>query len=182
MKKLHEITGDIVVYASNDSVWDLLVNKFGDVNNFNPLIDESHPLDENQGQLGCERHCTIDGKNSVREKITRISGKESFDIDIIEGGLPMMDKMNGTFNLKDAGNGKTRIEFVMKFNTSPAFMAPMIKGMMKKQFQKLLVGLKYHLETNQLVTKENIKDIMSDYNDIGEGTNFEFMKQEASIA
>ena len=42
-------------------------------------------------------------------------------------------------------------------------MASILKGMVAKMFFKLLVGLKFYLETGQEVTKLNIKDIMKTY-------------------
>ncbi len=182
MKKLHEFKSEITVFAYRDRVWDLLVNQFGYVNKFNPLIDASHPLDDNQGEVGCERHCKIDDKNSVREKITDIKGKESVEIEIIEGGLPMMDQMFGRFSLKVAGNGKTRVTMQVSYNTKPAIMAPLLKGQMKKEFTKLLVGMKYYLETNHEVTKSNIRNILENYDVIGEEANFEILSSAPTLA
>ena len=71
---------------------------------------------------------------------------------------------------------------IFKFNTSPGFMAPVIKGMMAKQLNTLLVGLKFHLETGGLVDKKNIKNIMADYNIIGQNTNFETLVTPAYAA
>ena len=51
----------------------------------------------------------------------------------------------------------------MNFTAKPAFMAPIMKLMMPKMLKKMLVGLKYHLETDQLVTKSNIDSIMKGY-------------------
>ena len=181
MKKMHVINREITVHTSKYDVWDLLVNKFGDVSNFNPLIDESHALDDVQGKEGCERHCTIDNKNSVRERISAIRGKESFDVEIIEGGLPMMDQMAGSYNLIELGAEKTKIQMIFKFNTSPGFIAPVLKGMMSKQLHTLMVGTKYHLETGGKVTKENIKSIMKGYDLIGENANFEVLQNEPSL-
>jgi len=182
MKKIHEIEKEIIVFASKDKVWDLLVNQFGEVNNFNPLIIESHALDSKQGKVGCERHCAIDNKRSVVERITGIRGKESFDIEIVEGGLPMMDEMRITLDIKEVGNGKTRVAMKFKFNTSPGFLAPALKGMMGKQLDTLMVGIKYHLETSGMVSKENIKSIMTGYKKVGENSNFDTLQEEAIVA
>jgi hypothetical protein len=181
MKKMHVINKEITVHTSKHDVWELLVNKFGEVNSFNPLIDESHALDDVQGKEGCERHCTIDNKNSVRERISNIRGNESFDVEIVEGGLPMMDQMAGSYNIIELGDEKTKIQMIFKFNTNPGFIAPVLKGMMSKQLHTLMVGTKYHLETGGKVTKENIKSIMKGYDQIGENANFEVLQGEPSL-
>ena len=163
MEKLKEAIIEIEVNSSKEEVWDLVFNRFGEVNVFNPLIEGSHHTSGKKGEVGVERVCHLDAKNSVREKITAARGNDSFDIDIIEGGLPMMKTMKGTFELKEIDTRKTRVIFTMKFNTKPAFMAIMMKGMMKKMLKKMLIGLKYHLETGDTVTKANISGIVKDF-------------------
>lgn len=163
MENLKEVTIDVTTNTSKEQVWDLLFNRFGEVNVFNPLIEGSHHTIGTQGEVGCERQCDLDAKNSIHEKIVRARGNDSFDIEIIKGGLPMMKKMSGTFDLDAIGPSRTRVTFTMRFNTKPAFMAMFMKGMMRKMLLKMIVGMKYHLETGNLVTKENIKRIMKDY-------------------
>ena len=164
MEKLKNVTVSLITKSSKDQVWDLLFNRFGEVNIFNPLIEGSHHTKGVQGEVGCERQCEIDSKTSVIEKITAARGNDSFDIDIIEGGLPMMKTMKGTFNLKSIEPNKTEIALTMRFSSKPAFMANLMKGKMSKMLFKMMIGLKYHLETDGVVTKENIKGIVKDYN------------------
>ena len=163
MENLKEVIIDITTNTSKEQVWDLLFNRFGEVNVFNPLIEGSHHTEGVQGEVGCERYCALDARNSVHEKIVAARGNDSFDIEIIKGGLPMMKTMKGTFDLKALGSNSTRVTFTIRFNTRPAIMAIFMKGMMRRMLHKMLVGMKYHLETGTLVTKENIKEIMKDY-------------------
>jgi len=163
MKKLKTVKVDILVNSSKAKAWDVLFNRFGEVNTFNPLIEGSHFTKGNKGALGSERQCDLDGKNSIHEKIVAVRGDSSFDIEIIQGGLPMMDQMKGTIELKEILPNQTLVNATIQFNTSPVFMASILKGMVAKMFFKLLVGLKFYLETGQEVTKLNIKDIMKTY-------------------
>ena len=167
MGNLKEVTIDVTTNTSKEQVWDLLYNRFGEVNVFNPLIEGSHHTIGAQGEVGCERQCDLDARNSIHEKIVAARGNDSFDIDIIKGGLPMMKTMKGTFDLLAIGPSRTRVTFTMRFNTKPGFMAMFMKGMMHKMLHKMIVGMKYHLETGNLVTKENIKQIMKDYRLLG---------------
>lgn len=169
MEKLKEVIIDIEVNSSKEEVWDLLFNRFGEVNVFNPLIEGSYHSSGQKGEVGVERVCNLDAKNDIREKITAARGNDSFDVDIIEGGMPMMDMMKATFNLKAVDVNQTLISLTMKFNTKPRFMANLMKGMMQKMLSKMLVGLKYHLETGDSVTKNNISKIMKDYKYLANG-------------
>lgn len=163
MTKFRKVKIAIDVNASKTEVWDLLFNRFGEVNNFNPLIEGSHHSEGAKGEVGCERVCDLDAKNSIHEKIVAARGNESFDVDIIKGGLPMMDKAKATFDLKAINDNQTNVTITMYFTSKLAFMAPMLKLMMPKMLRKMLVGLKYHLETKELVTKSNINSIMKGY-------------------
>ncbi|MDN3641769.1 SRPBCC family protein [Lutimonas halocynthiae] len=163
MKKLRTVSVDIMVNSTKAKAWDVLFNRFGEVNAFNPLIEGSHFTKGNIGELGCERQCDLDSKNSIHEKIVAVRGDSSFDIEIIQGGLPMIDKMKGTIDLKEILSNQTLVTATIHFNTSPAFMGSFLKGMIAKMFFKTLVGLKFYLETDAEVTKENIKDIMKTY-------------------
>ena len=53
------IQKEIIVNASKPEVWDLLFNRFGEVNNFNPLIEGSHHAQGTKGEVGCERECQL---------------------------------------------------------------------------------------------------------------------------
>jgi hypothetical protein len=172
MTKFKKAIIDIDVNASKEQVWDLLFNRFGEVNNFNPLIEGSQHSQGAKGEVGCERVCDLDAKNSIHEKIVAARGNESFDIDIIKGGLPMMDEAKATIDLKAISGSQTNVTFTMNFTSKPAFMAPLMKGMMAKMLKKMLVGLKYHLETDQLVTKSNINGIMKGYRKLQDNQSF----------
>jgi hypothetical protein len=83
-----------------------------------------------------------------------------------------MDEMKATIDLKTLHENSTRVFFTMSYNTKPAFMGALMKGMMTKMLNKLLIGLKYHLETGKSVTKENIKYIARSYNNLYSNDSF----------
>ena len=82
-----ETWSQLLCNASKEEIWDLTFNRFGEVNLFNSNIESSHYVSEGKG-VGCERQCDLDANTSVQERITAARGTDSFDIDIIEGGLP----------------------------------------------------------------------------------------------
>ncbi len=169
---MRHITRSITINTSKEEVWDVLFNQFGDVNNWNPLIEGSSFIKGDTGAIGCERMCTIDSKSKVRERIIRSEDGQSFDVEVFDGGLPMMDKMKGRFDLVEISGERTKVLFTMYFTTKPAFIGAIMKGKMSNFFFKMLVGLKYHLETGELITKENIKEIEGLYKGLNENDSF----------
>ncbi len=163
MKKVRTINSEIVINSTKENVWDLLFNRFGEVNNFNPLIEGSQSVGEVSGEVGAERTCDISANSKVHERISDVRGTESFDIEILEGGLPMMDKMDATWELKQIGQEKTKAILHFSYTTKPAFMGSILKRPMVKSLNGMIVGLKYYLETGGLVTKKNIKKIVREY-------------------
>lgn len=181
MENLKEVNLSIRVNANKEQVWDLLFNKFGEVTIFNPIIEGSHYTTGPQGEVGCERQCDLDAKNSIHEKISARRGNDGFDIEIIKGGLPMVKTANATFELVQLNRYQTRVNFTMRFNSKPAFMAGMMKMMMKKMLFKMLIGLKYHLETNKPVTKENISGIIKNYKKLHDNEAFSGVKLATAV-
>lgn len=163
MKKLRTVHLDIHLNAGKEKTWDLLFNRFGETYLFNPLLEGSHFTKGNSGEVGCERQCDLDSKNSIQERIVAVRNNDSFDIDIIQGGLPFMDKMKGTFSVAAINAHQSVVTAVIQYNTSPAFMGGLLKSMLAKNFFKVMVGLKYYLETGEVVTKINIGDIIKTY-------------------
>jgi len=163
MKKFKQVVIDIDINATKEKAWDVLFNRFGEINNYNPHIEGSHHTTGVQGEVGCERQCDMDAKNSVHERIVGVRGNNGYDVDIIEGNLPMMDEMKVSIDLETLSSDQTKVIFTVNFAAKPAIMAVLMKGMIAKMFKKLLVGLKYHLETDKLVTKSNINGIMKGF-------------------
>ena len=163
---------DIVINTSKEEVWDLTFNRFGEVNLFNPVIEGSHSISEQKG-VGCERQCDMDSKGThVLERITDSKGHESFDIEIIGGNMPMIDKATATWSFTELGPNKTRARLDMKFNTKPAFMWILMSFMMKGMLTDMTKGLKYYMETGETVSKGNIKAIKRAYAGLSEGQAF----------
>lgn len=169
---MKEIIIRIDVNVSKEKVWDLLFNHFGEVNDFNPLITGSKHTSGGPGAVGCERQCDLSRNNRIHERITAAREGESFDLEVIEGNMPMVDKMSATYDLATISSEKTRITFTARFSSRPAFMAGMMKGIMGKMLMQMLIGLKYHLETGGKVGKKNFKAIHKSYKRLGPGGTF----------
>lgn len=90
-----------------------------------------------------------------------------------------MDKMKGTFSVASVNRNQSLVTAAIQYNTSPAFMGGLMKGMLAKNFFKVLVGLKYYLETGEVVTKENIGDILNTYKLLGQADSFSLANNAA---
>jgi hypothetical protein len=75
----------------------------------------------------------------------------------------MMDELKVSIDVKTISSNQTKVIFTVNFAPKIVLMTPLMKGMITKMFKKLLVGLKYHLETEELVTKSNINDIVKGF-------------------
>lgn len=154
---------EIEIQATQAKVWDVVFNNFGEVGKWNPLLDGSHHSGGAKGEVGCERVCDLDAKNSIQEKITAQRNNDSFDIDIIKGGLPMMKKMGATIDVKTVGPNRTRVTFNMKFVPQFGILTFMMKSMLRKMMGEVVIALKYFVETGKEVNKKNIKEVVKAY-------------------
>ncbi|NQV51941.1 MAG: SRPBCC family protein [Flavobacteriales bacterium] len=169
MGKLNVFTIEIEINRSKSDVWDLVFHQFGEVNNFNPLIINSHYESGPLGEVGTERKCEITPGNWVREKISASRGDmDEMDVDIVEGGLPLVAEMKATIQLREVNAFKTIVKMTAKVRTKPALMFPIMKGPMSSKFHDMLIGMKYYAETGALVTKENIKAIKKEYAELND--------------
>lgn len=157
-RKTFEI--DVVINAPKEKVWTKIYNEFAQVNDFNPLIQNSFQTGGKVGEVGCERQCDLSDESSVIERITAVRGTESFDIEITEGGLPMMSSLGATMEAEALAENQTKVKLIGRYMTKPKFMANMMKNKLAKTFGQVLIGLKYHLETGELVTSENKGEIL----------------------
>ena len=166
MADLRSIQMNIEINVSKSDVWNVLFTQFGEVNNFNPLINGSHDLGELRAEVGCERQCDI-GNTYARERIISVQENESFTIDIYEGGLPIVDEMRATWTLKKINKSTTNAIATIYYTTKPKFLGGIMAIPMKVKFQQVLVGLKYYLETGENVTDQNIRGIMKTFKKMG---------------
>jgi hypothetical protein len=165
-------TDAVIINASKEKVWDLLFHRFSETHLFNPNIEGSHDINSKKGEVGCERQCNIDKKTFIKERVVKADEFRSFTIDVIGGNMPMLKEMQIVFAIESISPNQTRVMINAEFNTKPSFLAGLIKGMFKKMLFGVLVGLKYHLETGQLVSKNTFKPIFKKYQNLQVSQSF----------
>lgn len=158
-----KITYQTTIDAPRDKVWAIL-NDFGNIQNFHPLVLESHALDELDGGLGATRRCDFGKGMAISERIVAWSELESMDVDIYEReGMPGFVKtMAARFDLSDAPGG-TLVVGSLEIGIEPKIMAvlagPMMKRQMTKAWKGLIAGMKHHAETGVDIDKGSPIDI-----------------------
>lgn len=172
MTNIKTITSEIEVNASNAKVWEALYTNFGNIHLFNPQLDGSHFTKGDVGEVGCERECQLDSKTYVRERITKAEDQKSFTVDIYDGNMPMVDKVEVDFILIPINPNKTRVGYIAKFSTKPAFMGSLMKAPFNKKFKSILIGLKYYLETGKTVSKSTYKPIYKQFKQLQPAQSF----------
>jgi hypothetical protein len=165
-------TGTVFVNASKQVVWDILFQRFGETYLYNPNIEGSHRTNGRQGEIGCERECSIDKKTNIKERIVKAEEFKSVTIDIIGGNMPMMKEMQVVMNMEPISANQTKVSITAYYTTKPSFMAGFVKGMFRRMLFEVLVGLKYYLETGTPVSKKTFKSISSGYRMLGEKQAF----------
>jgi len=128
-------------------------------------ITKSYSTSENKQGLGANRHCDLLPMGSVEEKIIEWDEGESYKIEIFEGkAIPF--KGTGSFELTENGkstNVKMTFEPDMGNGLFGKIMGFMMKEKMNKMIAGVAIGLKHHLETDELVSAKTYKKIRKLY-------------------
>jgi len=157
---LAKITKEIEINAPQTKVWSVLAD-IGAVENYNPVVTKSYYTSDNRQGIGASRHCDLLPMGSVEERIIEWDEGKSYKIEIFEGkSIPF--KGIGTFELTDNGNStnvKMIFEPIMGYGLLGKIMGFLMKEKMNKMIAGVVIGLKHHLETDELVTAETYKKI-----------------------
>lgn len=148
-----------VVNGNKDDIWQVLAD-FAGISIFNPSVPKSYAINGsgNTG-LGAQRRCELsnDGAKFVEERIIRyVDGKE-YDVEIYGGNqMPPVNNFIVTIGMEHVSGNQYRIYFIAnyqpKFGPIGAVMnMAMIKPLLSKAFDGILIGFKHHMETGQPV-------------------------------
>ena len=155
-----KITKEVEINAPKAKVWSVLAD-IGAVEKYNPVVTKSYSTSENKQGLGASRHCDLLPMGSVEEKIVEWDEGESYKIEIFEGkAIPF--KGTGKFELTENGkstNVKMTFEPDMGNGIFGKIMGFMMKEKMNKMITGVVIGLKHHLETDELVSAKTYKKI-----------------------
>jgi len=172
MSELSSFKVDVSINGSKDKVWQALYERFGETALFNPNIISSEYIKGESGELGCERECMLDSKTYVKEKIIEVDGTNHFSFDIYESNMPMMKTMIARFDLLEVSNTNTNVSMTFNYNTHPSFMAAIMKVPMRSKLGKMLIGLKYFVETGNTMQDSDFRSVFKTYKRLDEQEAF----------
>ncbi|MDT0553934.1 SRPBCC family protein [Urechidicola vernalis] len=153
-----------IINTSIEKTWEVLFNQYGDIHVHNPTMPTSKYLNNaTKGGLNCTRYVTFDDKLFLEETITEVDEHKSFKVEAYKHNLPFLKEMSAIYELTSLGADKTEVTMNSFVSTSPGFMIYLMKGQLGNGLKKHLFGLKYYLETGQVVDKDNYTDIFKNY-------------------
>ena len=147
-------SNQIRINATKEEVWEVLAD-FGGIYRWNPGVRHSYSTSESNHGLLATRHCELlKGDDYLDENILEWRDGESFKVNIYETNLPLHRNVV-EFSIESDGGGTivtVAPEYVLKFGLLGRLMNQIVVGRKFKEGMKdLLAGLKYHIETGELV-------------------------------
>ena len=149
------IEQETFIDAPPDRVWAVL-SDFGNPQAWSPNVTHSVVLGEQQRGVGCERSCTVPGFGEVTERAAEWSEGERITIEGL--GIPMMRRFASTWAIEPAGDGthlRATLEYEPRFGPFGRLVAALVmRRKIGAALRSSLAGLKYHVETGELVGTE----------------------------
>ncbi len=144
----------IRINATKEKVWGVLAD-FGGIYRWNPGVRHSYSTSESNQGLLATRHCELlKGDDYLNEQILEWRDEQSFKVDIYETNLPLHRNVV-EFSVEAEGSATivtVAPDYTLKYGLLGWLMNQLV---VRRKFQKgmedLLIGLKYHIETGELV-------------------------------
>lgn len=136
-------------------VWEV-IDDFGGVQNYHPLVAASPLLGEQRTGDGAERCCTFHGGGKINERITAYEQGVGYEVTITDTGPFPLKTAIGELRVTPVGDRRSEVSFGMRFvpNFGPIGWL-MGQFIMKNQFRKtlgqVLDGLDEHVRTGRVV-------------------------------
>ncbi len=145
---------EIRIDAPREKVWEVLAD-LGGIHKWNPGVSHSRSTSESSGGEWATRHCDLRNPSGyLEERAFDWREGEGFKIDIFESSFPI-ERNVVEFTLRADGDGTivtVTPDYRLKFGPIGALLDRLILGrQLRKGMENLLAGLKYHVETGELV-------------------------------
>lgn len=151
------IVSHVSIDAPREQVWEVLAD-LGGIYKWNPGVSQSHATSEQGRGEGATRHCDLQNPTGyLEERAFDWREGESYKIDVYDGSLPI-HKNTVEFAVSPNGAG-TRVtaivDYQLKYGPLGVLMDVLFaRRQAQKGFDDLLAGLKYHVETGELVNDQ----------------------------
>ncbi len=144
---------EIRIAAPKKKVWDVLAD-IGGIYKWNPGVSHSYSTSDNNHGEGATRHCDLSQGGYLKERAVDWREGQGFKIDIFETSLPLKSNVVD-FTVEGDMDGTivtVTPEYVLKYGPLGWLLDQLwARRQFKKGMADLLAGLKYHVETGELV-------------------------------
>ena len=147
-----------------DTVWNTIFMDYGGAAKFNPKVVSSGYLNnQTEVVVGTERFMYNDteGKEGIHERIVYIDrDKKRMRFKIFKAiNLPVDTTVTfGESQLVALEKNRTLFKIQFQYRTTPKILAHFANGSLKKDFERMTVGIEHYLTTREPVTAENFDD------------------------
>ena len=146
------ITREIAINALPEKVWAVL-SDYENVANWAPDVVSAHATTEESQGVGATRLCATSGFGDIEEIVTDWREGESLSYSA-NGNLPLRDVVL-TWSVRAAGGravARLRASYEIKEGGPDGVMDRLdLRRTLAGAFETALLGLKYHVETGELV-------------------------------
>ncbi len=153
------IQSQITIHAPKEVVWQAL-SDLGGVNKYHMAVEKSYYSSDQKSGVGASRVCEFANGGSLSETVVRWQDGSSLTLSLNPGKKmpPFRSNSEGTFSVRE-DNGNTVVDMEMRYDLRFGFLGRLMDALMvRPQFSKIipqvLAGLKYHIETGELVDVE----------------------------
>ncbi len=145
------------INAASSKIWTVL-SDFSNIQIFHPNVLDVDQLSQVDRGLGAERRCNFYSGGSAVEKIISWDDEQQFfTCTVTEIAAPILDVTAGMrVNIIDSHRSEVQIEmtYLPKWGIFGKILDVLVLRMaMRSTFNKVLKGLKHHVETGELIGK-----------------------------
>ena len=150
----------VKINAPKEKVWAVLAD-LGNIHKWNPGVSHSYSTSADTEGEGAMRHCELQNAKGasigyLEERAFDWRDGEGFTIDVYESNLPLK-RNHVRFDLEPNADGTLVTitpDYALKFGPLGALADLLIgRRQLKKGMADMAAGLKYHVETGELVGK-----------------------------
>ena len=155
---MSKFTTQVKIDAPKHKVWEVLAD-IGSIYKWNPGVAHSYSTSEENKGEGATRHCdlqTTDGKRFgyLEERTVDWREGQGYKIDIYANNLPIKSNVV-EFNVKAEEDGtivSVSPEYAIKYGLLGSLINRLfLQRKLQQAMEGLLAGLKYHVETGEIV-------------------------------
>ncbi len=155
-----QIIVSVRINAPKEQVWKTVSN-LGGVMNYSAYVNNSYYDSDAKADVGCSRICELDGNLKVRETAVEWIPGERYmlKMDFLEGNAPIENFYVGPRLIADGDSTIVKYEarYDVKFGIIGKLLDNIvIKNQNRKVMQRVMDGLKYHIETGDTIQNTDV--------------------------